>query len=324
MKKTLAGIVLAIALCMGMTTTALATSDNVTASGESTATLEWNYEKASGGVSSTYPVETVTFTVTADEGNPANSHVSIGSLNPVDAVSDVITVNLPSYGTVGVYNYTVVASGSNALGMTRDADDMTFKIQVVAKFNQTHDAIETEVYFLDSAGESKIEGIVTTYDHGTLTVEKQVEGNLGSRSETFDVVVSFTNKTGKIAYNDITYYVPGDSTPKTIEGRSIAYSPTASVTVPLKHGESVTFSNIPAGITYAVAETAPDGYTVTISEHDGTISADNADEVTVTNTKNASVNTGVILDNMPIVAAAAVAIAGVVALLALKRRRANR
>lgn len=324
-KKTIAGILLATALTMGMTATAFATSDNVAASEKSTATLEWNYEKTSGGASSTYPAELVTFTVTADEGNPANTHVSIDSLNMVDAVSDTITVHLPSYSVVGTYNYTVTTSSlSSFQGVTRTPGPITFKIRVQAVYNDDHTAIVPDVAFFDSTGQSKITEFTTLYDHGTLTVGKQVEGNLGSRSDEFEVQVSFQASGGLKVKNDIVYYLPGDPEAKTIVGDDISNITPTVVTITLSHGESVTFSNIPAGITYAVAETAPDGYTVTISEHDGTISADDADEVTVTNTKNASVNTGVILDNMPIVAAAVVAIAGVVALLALKRRRANR
>lgn len=322
MRKIIASILLATALMMGMTTTALAaTSDGVQASEAETVSLPWNYVKTSGQEASTYPVEFVSFSVTEDSGNPVATTVRVSSLNFADNVNDSLSISLPSYSLVGTYNYTVTTETmSSYLGMTRTKDPIIFKIQVQAVFNQDHTAIEPNVTFYDATGTNKITELTTVYDHGSLTVGKTVSGNLGSREEAFTVKVTF-DPAGKLVKNNIIYRI--DGVDNVIEYSLFLRANPTTVELSLKHGDSVTFLNIPAGMTYTIEEEA-DGYTTTFSENDGLISADEADEVTVTNTKNASINTGMFLDNMPIVMAAAVAVAGVVALVALKRRRADR
>ena len=189
---------------------------------------------------------------------------------------------------------------------------------------------------IDNAGgaviDNKVTGIVNKYDSGTLTVEKEVSGNLASREQLFDIDVTFTKETGKTVGSTISY--GGD--------KSIAPAWTGdsvTVTVQLKDGDTVTFSNIPAGVTYTVAEKAKHteadangsdaskGYDVTYTGADGNkvdntnvaVVADSVNTVTVNNAKSTSVDTGITLDSLPYILLLGLAVAGLV-LFAVKRR----
>lgn len=87
----------------------------------------------------------------------------------------------------------------------------------------------------------------------------------------------------------------------------------------LKHGDTIHIANLPYGVTYTVTETAVDGYTTTKKGDTGTISAaDQAAEFT--NDKVGSVDTGVVLNNMPYILVLAVLAAGVAVFIIRKRR----
>lgn len=89
-------------------------------------------------------------------------------------------------------------------------------------------------------------------DVGSLMVSKTVSGNQGDTSQkfTFTVTLGDTSIEGK--YDEMTFHA-------------------GVATFTLKHGESVTAQNLPAGITYTVKETGNAGYTVTSSGEAGTI-----------------------------------------------------
>lgn len=87
----------------------------------------------------------------------------------------------------------------------------------------------------------------------------------------------------------------------------------------LKHGETIHIENLPYGVKYTVTETPAEGYTTTMTGADGTISA--ADQTAeFTNDKVGSVDTGVVLNNMPYILVLAVLAAGVAVYIIRKRR----
>ena len=110
------------------------------------------------------------------------------------------------------------------------------------------------------------------------------------------------------------------------------------MTISICAGEDVTFSNIPAGVTYTVAEQAKHaetdangsdgskGYTVsyTKSDESQTISAGDADTVTVKNTKGTTVDTGINLDSMPYIMILCLVAVCAVVMFVRKRFSANR
>ena len=90
-------------------------------------------------------------------------------------------------------------------------------------------------------------------------------------------------------------------------------------TFKLKHGDTITIANLTYGVTYTVTETAAAGYTTTSTGDHGTINA--ADQTAeFTNTKTGTVDTGVVLNNMPYILVLAVLAAGVAVFIIRKRR----
>ena len=154
-----------------------------------------------------------------------------------------------------------------------------------------------------------------------LSVKKLVTGNLGDRDKEFNVKVTFTAPTDKEVESVISYTDGTAQTIATSAWKEKNGSKQAEVTITLKHDETVTFTNIPYGVTYKVEETSyqDDGYTTTYSGNEnGTINAV-TDTVTITNTKNSTVDTGIVLDSLPYVLLIAVAVVGVVIFTARKR-----
>lgn len=99
--------------------------------------------------------------------------------------------------------------------------------------------------------------ITNTYNPpvGSLTVSKTVSGDGGDTSKAFDFTVTLSDTSISGTFGDMTFE-----------------NGTASFT--LKHGESKTAENLPAGISYTVTESGNDGYTVTAEGDKGTIPAD--------------------------------------------------
>ena len=177
---------------------------------------------------------------------------------------------------------------------------------------------------------NKIDEIVNKYDLGTLTIDKNVTGNLASQTQKFDIDVTFTSD------KPVLSAISGAADIAVSEwtlGEDNKY--TVTETVSLAHGDSVaTFSNIPAGVSYTVAEqskhTEADangsdiskGYTASYTNANDNIAADTTSAATVLNTKGTTVDTGITMDSLPyIMLIAFVAVIGAVMLI--KRLKAS-
>ena len=108
---------------------------------------------------------------------------------------------------------------------------------------------------------------------------------------------------------------------------------TASADITLKHGETVTFENIPYDVTYTVVENdyTADGYDVASYKMNGIDASDGsgmidsaADTVEITNNKGGEVDTGINLDSMPYIMILALVAVCAVVMFARKRFSANR
>ena len=150
--------------------------------------------------------------------------------------------------------------------------------------------------------------------------------------------VTFTAEEGKTVRSDISYEMDGNF--YTIPASAMADG-TETVTVSLKHDETVSFDHLPVGIYYQVTEqdytaggtNSENGYDAPVYEVDddegqitdqgvqGRITADNDDvDVDIINNKGTVVETGVFLDSVPyLILMGIVAVSGV---LLLKKRRA--
>ena len=290
-----------------------------------------SYTTTAGVTPAVIPAETLKFSVTPNEGNPDNTPITVSDVAITGSPQNII-VNIPVYTTVGKYNYTVAEQTGSTQGVTYMTEP--FGVQVLVTNDADKDGkLDTQVVFTTSDGnQGKIEGIVNKYDLGSLTVSKKVSGNLASSSQKFDIDVTFTAENGKTVASAISY--GGNKTIGTNEWVNGSVTKTISIAA----NETVTFSNIPAGVTYTVTEQAKHteedangshsekGYEVSYKESDTSriISAGDADTVEVTNTKGAEVDTGINLDSMPYIMILALVAVCAVVMFARKRFSANR
>ena len=144
--------------------------------------------------------------------------------------------------------------------------------------------------------------IENTYDAGSLTVSKKVTGNMGDKTKSFTVTVTFTSDdTVKSA---ITITKTGTATAPT----SITFGSDGKATaeLTLKDGDSVAFANLPADITYTVVEADYTGEDYdeaqyTFSDSNKKIDGGDEDTCEITNNKETTPDTGIVLDYLPYV-----------------------
>jgi len=334
MKKILA-MVLAMMLVLSMSTAFAAVVSETTATDASvpkTFNFTKEYKTTAGKTPATYPAEILDFTITAAGNNPADTMISIAD-QTIDANPDEIAITVPAYTVPGSYVYTIKEVEGTTQGVTYDTTT-EIKVQVLVTYDET-DATHTKllrqvVFTAKDADNNKVATFANKYDLGNLDVSKTVTGNLGSQSDEFTVKVTFT-ATEDIK-SDITY-VDGTET-KTITAAMMS-DKTETVDITVKHGETVKFTNIPAGVSYTVVENdytegdknnSLEGYDeaeYAFSDAEKKIAADDKDTVGITNNKETTVDTGISLDNAPyMILMALVVIAG--AALIVKRASANR
>ena len=155
------------------------------------------------------------------------------------------------------------------------------------------------------------------YSANSLGVTKEVTGNLGDKNKAFKVMVTLTNETGKDMSSNISYNV-GEQT-KTISKNDWKNN-TAAAEIELKHCQTITFTNLPFGVTYKVVEadyTKTNGgydeakYAFSNTNNTKTVDA-SGQLVTITNNKGKAIDTGVNLTTLPyiLVFAGVIVIAG--------------
>lgn len=318
-KKILAGVLTcAMVFAMGMT----AFAEDSAPTDQSKATIKKEYKLKGEGTS---PEETFTLMQVGDgvvKDGEATSAPALGTIEgatfeegaaTVEGTTGDITVALPEYTNVGVYEYTLKEVAGSTAGVTYYGENIRLVVTVVngENGNLRIAAVHTEI----GDDDAKSDTITNTYTANTLKVSKTVTGNLGDKSKYFEFKVTLTGEDGK-TYAD-SYAVSGGSyedTPKTIKVG-------AETTFKLKHGDTISIANLPAGVTYKVVETKAEGYTTTKTGDEGIINGNNASTAAFTNTKTGEVDTGINLTSLPYM----LTIAGIVVIAAIafvaKRRR---
>ena len=202
-----------------------------------------------------------------------------------------ITVALPEYTNVGVYEYTLQEVAGNTAGVAYYGKTIKLVVTVV---NGTVGNIRVAAVHTEDEGGTKSSEFINTYRAGTLKVSKTVAGNLGDKNKYFEFKVTLTGENGK-TYG-ASYAVTGGS--KDDNPKSIVIG--QETTFMLKHGDTLSIANLPYNVTYTVTETADADYETTKTGDTGTI---NAAEQTAafTNTKEGSIDTGVTTENLPYV-----------------------
>lgn len=245
----------------------------------------------------------------------------------------------------GVYYYTVKENAGSTPGVRYDSSELTLKVTVAHK---TVDGTKTgeivpdayDYYVALYRGNQKIsnENAFTNYygkdsdDNDTaykLDLKKTVKGNFGDLGKTFTFNVVLKPAAGKHAkdYAGAVVSAPSDTTQN---GKVWAIDGTTVHTVTIGHGDTVTLTNLPEGVIYAVTEDQPTEtpwvYTVTgqttDTEGDKLVTTTNANNVvSIVNTHEGTPDMGVVLDNAPYIAMLAIVAIGGVALMLNKRRR---
>lgn len=322
-------LVMVLALSMSIGAFANGTDGTDIGTGEQTVTLKKTYEITGG----TAPEETFDFSIEnagmTDSGMSEQPTASIDNVHfestPVTTDAN-IQIHLPSFTTVGIYTYKITEANSNTAGVTNYDKPVYLIVYVTQEASGLVSQYDfrSEIVSGEKIGNT---GITNKYEAGSLSVEKQVTGNMGDRSKEFTVTVTFNAPGGKNVNSTITY-TDDTETESIFPNQWEDDEFTATIT--LKHGETVTFNNIPYGVSYTVEE---NNYTTVeaggydnpeYSREDengevGTIDSD-SESVTVTNNKaNGNIDTGIFLDNMPYIVMLVVVIAGFTA-FAMKKR----
>lgn len=138
----------------------------------------------------------------------------------------------------------------------------------------------------------------------SITLTKEVTGNMGDRTKEFSFNISVKNADGS-ACSDFT-----------VDGETVN-------TASLSHGETVTIGNLPIGGSITITENN-EGYTTSYKVTNGesttnaaagtaiTETIDEGDSITFINHKEMTIDTGVILDTLPYVLILAIVIAGII------------
>lgn len=321
MKKFIA-ILLALML-LGLSAASLAEGDT----GEPTAPTDMTsvtvtkvYKLEGAGTS---PAETFTLEqvgvgrVTSGEAMeaPALGAITGAAFNAGAATEDgakgEITIALPTYSNVGVYEYTLQEVAGTTGGVTYYGAPIRLVVTVI---NGEENKLRVAAVHTESEG-TKSDEFENTYSAGALNVTKTVTGNLGDKSQFFEFKVTLTGEEGK-TYAE-SYAVSGGSR----EGNPSSIEIGKEATFYLKHGETLTIANLPYGVSYTVTETEAEGYTPTKEGDTGKIGAA-SQTAAFTNDRTTTVDTGITTDSLPyVLLLGIVALAG--AVLFIKRRANN-
>jgi len=320
----LLALVMVFAVMIGMGTFAFAADDANNLYTDDGIIINKTYTLIGNGVS---PEET--FTIEIGDGELVDGRDSDDPTDGVPTVSTSATVDYDEGGAttagnkqpfsaitvsnvtkIGVYEYPVTEIAGDNAGVVYDSEEYTLRIVVVnADPDDVGDVVIAGAYLVK--GEEKTDTIENTYSSGTFEVTKIVKGDMGDPEKYFDVTVTFTAEEGTLG-SGITY--SGG-----MYDEDVAVDDSGVAEIQVKHGDTVTFANVPDGVTWEVEEAEYDDYTTTYSAAEGTITADGENACEITNTCNTTPPTGIDLDSVPYIVMLAVVALGVVAFVAKKR-----
>ncbi|WP_318504134.1 Spy0128 family protein [Bacillus sp. T3] len=238
-----------------------------------------------------------------------------------DGDTNNFTLNLPTYEHVGIFTYKITETAGTTAGVTYDGNPLYLTVTVINGSNGLIRQV-TSLYYLDNNIKLKAQNFKNTFSARELAITKEVTGNLGQKDRAFEVTITLTAPTGKdISKVPVTYSGGEYTTPQTVtftNGEAV-------VKFNIKHGDTITFNNLPYGVKYDVVETAPgDGY-----DPAGYAFSDNLnkidsvqDTVKITNNKTKQVETGINLDSLPYIIILVAAGGGLV--LFMRRRISDR
>lgn len=334
MKKTkkLLACLIAAATMFTMGSTAFAAEADATPVDQETVTIHKQYKLIGEGTSpeETFTLEQVGSGKVTDGDAESAPHLGTitGALFTKGAatasgITKDITIELPTYEKVGVYEYTLHEVNRNNAGVTYYENNIKLVVTVIQGENGK---LRIAAVHTEAENGTKSDTFENTYSANSLPVKKVVTGNLGDKDKFFDVTVTLTNNTGKTMASDISYNAGGV---ENIIKPSDWKDNKVTKTIQLKNEQTITFTNLPFGVEYVVTEadyTGDNGGGYDDPEYeyknnDKKISVANQ-SVTITNNKNSNnIDTGINLTTLPyiLVFAGVIVIAGA-AFIARRRR----
>lgn len=273
----------------------------------STVTITKDYQATNEGTTS--PAENFYFSIESESVTDAADGITVDNM-PVPTIGYLeyasgdagstnakkqVSIELPTYSSVGIYTYLIYEFSGASTGVTYHDAPILLRVTVVQ--GQTGLVRIAAVHTEGPCGK-KSDTFPNVYSAGKLSVTKLVTGNLGDRSKDFEVTVTFHAPNGESVNADIDYME--DTIANSIPA---GWNGSKSVVLHLKHDETVTFENIPYGVTYTVTESdyTSEGYDSAVYEftdQEQTIHSA-GESVTITNNKEINVDTGIYLDNLP-------------------------
>ena len=281
----------------------------------------------------------------------AGNYVACGDAYSEEFSFDLIKLLGNKAKQVGKYAYKIAEVEPNIPGITKDDKAIRMVVSVVNQDANNPNGADFGYYVALYKGDAttKSEGVFNnTYNAQDLTVTKKVKGGLGDLDEKFDFVVTFNGTTGASYKGLVAGSLSDVVSVKDASGKAVAAGDFltygTSYTVTMKHNGTMSFSNLPADVTYTVKEVGStvsgtdvvkDQYTVTVAGQNGTNAvafdagketvsgtiAASAVTVNFTNEHKGTPDMGVVLDNAPYIAMLAIVAIGGVALMLNKRRR---
>lgn len=325
------------------------------------------------------PSETFEFTIAYNTMSDAEKEATVPSVNIPNGKKTIafegplatgehvghFTLTLSELGLVnpkvGKYVYTITENAGSTPAVSYDTSTLYLVVSVVHETDSTTHEIKNGYKYSVSLHKGTVNGektdayFVNTYGADNslknLSLSKTVRGSFGDLNEDFTFQVKFYNKENKnyagavVSNGEGTYSIKDASNQPVAKGAVLAFD--TPYTVTLRHHSSISFDNLPAGITYEISENGSDWHTVngaTVAmkdqynvslENNGELTRNEANKPaaqgTIGTDKNASVgfindhqgqpDMGVVLDNAPYIAMLAIVAIGGVALMLNKRRR---
>lgn len=275
-----------------------------------------------------FPTPSITPSVRYDANKATPTGIGTGA---TDIVVDFLKEGALIYDSVGQYVYTIAETvpETGLAGVDYDQEKVSMKVTVVnddrtdnglkistISFTKNNDKISGKV----DGNTNEEAAFINTYTANKLEVIKEVTGAAGDKNYPFSFVVTFTGPDGKT----------WDASKLTFaeNAKSATYDNDAW-NFTLTHGESISFANLPKGVTYSVVEKYLDAanqitindikYTARYENGTGTMDA-TPKTATVYNATEGFLDTGVILDNAPYILMLAVVAGGAMTLVIKKRR----
>lgn len=331
--KGLAAAAISAAMMLGAAAPALAEDVVKTLPNDNGYYLTKTYDGASDGtVTETLGFDVENYKVTDAKTNTVIPPVSITDVSATSGQDNRVKLTLPTYTSAGYYYYTVKEKSGTTKGV--DYNTNTYYLKVTVSYDKTGAAKVVSVSLWDAdptvkpTTAEKVAGFANTYKSGTLAVEKVIAGNLAQDDETFEIKVTFTSDKpvrSDVSYTDLKggHTIKAGTWNRSEDGKT--YTASADIFVNGGSKSTVDFSNLPDGVTYSVEETnSGNNYQASYKNESGTLTADNTPHnvdatATVTNTKDSTPDTGVLLNNAPYIAI--IGGAAVVAIYVVNKRR---